>query len=235
MASETRRLRRMDFADAVWPPDDTEESVVGTDLHQMTIINMRWGINEVARSLARTTGRIPWQALSQTIVLGFQRRDGSRFKTLPDVFIYHQPIDQNRRSVAVATDGPPVLIVEVLSESTHDVDLDLEEGKGYSYAHAGVREYLILDPTGDYIKDRGQGWRLHDGIYQPWQRDAIGRWQSEEIAVGFGIEDGLAAVYARDGERQLREGEVAQERERVRALEREVADLRQRVDELGQH
>jgi len=34
----------------VWPLDDTEESVVGTDLHQMTIMNLRWGINEIARA-----------------------------------------------------------------------------------------------------------------------------------------------------------------------------------------
>lgn len=237
MASDTRRLRRTAFPRELWPPDDTEESVVGTDLHQMTIINVRWGINEVARSLARTTatGSIPWQALSQTIVTGFERRDGSRFKTLPDVFVYHQPIDQNRGSVAVGADGPPVLIIEVLSESTRDIDLDLDEGKGYSYARAGVREYLILDPTAAFVAERGQGWRLHDGVYRPWQSDAIGRWQSEHIAVGFGVEDGLAAVYTRDGERQLREGEVAQERERMRALERELADLRRRMDELQQH
>ncbi len=31
-----------------WPPDDTEESVAGTVLHQTTIINLRWGINEAA-------------------------------------------------------------------------------------------------------------------------------------------------------------------------------------------
>ena len=32
-----------------WPLDDTEESVLGTDLHQTTIVNLRLGINMAAR------------------------------------------------------------------------------------------------------------------------------------------------------------------------------------------
>jgi Uma2 family endonuclease len=38
--------------------------------------------------------------------------------------------------VALVLDGPPALIVEVLSESTYEEDLDLTGDKGYSYAHA---------------------------------------------------------------------------------------------------
>ena len=35
-------------APALWPPDDTEESVLGTPYHQTTITNVRVGINEAA-------------------------------------------------------------------------------------------------------------------------------------------------------------------------------------------
>lgn len=49
MASETEVWPQSPAYRAPWPPDDTEESVVGTNLHQKTIINLRWGINEVAR------------------------------------------------------------------------------------------------------------------------------------------------------------------------------------------
>src|SRR5438067_12759710 len=92
----------------VWPPDDTEESIWGTDLHQMTITNLRLGINEVAR-LRRTPGQpVPWQALSQIALLGCERADGSDYRTSPDVFVYRRPIDQHRGLVALALDGPPV-------------------------------------------------------------------------------------------------------------------------------
>jgi len=121
-------------------------------------------------------------------------------------------IDQRRGSVAIFTDGPPVLIVEVLSESTYDVDLDLERGKGYSYARAGVREYLTLDPGGEFVPKQGRGWRLENRVYRPWLPDALGRWHSEEIAAAIGVEGVLAAVYTHDGRRQVREREIERER-----------------------
>ncbi len=217
-----------------WPPDDTEESVLGTNLHQATITNLRVGLNEVAAALAPPGQAAPWQALSQTIIRNFRRRDGSRYKTLPDVFVYRQAIDERRKSLSVETDGPPVLIVESLSDSTHDVDLNLMDGKGYSYAHAGVREYLILDPTGEFMPERGQGWRLHDGVYRPWLPNEQGRWQSQEIAAAIGLEGVQVVVYTSDGRRQLREGEVARELARRDAeLARRDAEIRRQDAELA--
>lgn len=105
MASVVEVRARPAFPLQVWPPDDTEESVVGTGLHQMTITNLRWGINEIARIRVTPGQPIPWQALSQTVVTGFERPSGSRYKTLPDVFVYAHPIDQRRGSVAVGIDG----------------------------------------------------------------------------------------------------------------------------------
>ena len=127
-------------------------------------------------------------------------------------------------------DGPPALIIEVLGESTYDVvDLDLERGKGFSDAHAGVREYLALDPTGAFIEEQDRGWRLVDGVYRIWEPDALGRRQSESIASVFGMEGTLASVYTREDKRQLREGEVGRERARLRDLEEELAALRRLV------
>jgi Uma2 family endonuclease len=207
---------RMHPPEGVWPPDDTEESVVGTGWHQMTIINLRWGINEIARVRTNQGQSVPWQALSQTIVTGFERPDGSRYKTLPDVLVYPHAIDQQRGSLSVRVDGPPMLIIEVLSESTYDVDLDLVLGKGYSYAHAGVYEYLALDPTSAFVPEGGRAWRLQEGAYRPWEPDENGRWQSTQIPLAIGLEGMLATVYTRDGRRMLREGEIEAERERMR-------------------
>ncbi len=219
-----------------WPPDDTEESVVGTDLHQTTIMNLRWGINEIACTLTPQGGTPPWQSLSQTVVTGFRRRDGSRYKTMPDVFVYRHPIGRRRGSVAISSEGAPALIIEVLSESTSDVDLDLDEGKGYSYARAGVQQYFTIDPAGEILPELVRAWRLEGAAYRPWEPDFDGRWRSEAISVAFGLEGPLAAVYTRDGERQLREGEVAEERARVRAelarRDEELAELRRLVEQL---
>ena len=219
MTSETEvRALSQAHVDA-WPPDDTEESVVGTDLHQETITNLRLGITEAAQLCREEGTSPPWKVLSQTMLLGCLRPDGSAYRTLPDIFVYRHPVDRTRPSVALTTDGPPVLILEVLSASTYDSDLDIERGKGFSYAKAGVREYLALDPTATMVPEGGRGWRLAEGGYRPWNRDADDRWSSEEIGVAFGFEGIMATVYTVEGRRIFRAGEV----------ETEIDELRRRL------
>ena len=224
--------------EVVWPPDDTEESVLGTNLHQWTIGNLWWGLNEVAAALTVPGGEPPWQAYMQSTITGWRRPDGSAYTTLPDVYVYRQAIDLRRPSLSLGRDGVPLLIVEVLSPTTYRVDLDLAAGKGYSFAQAGVPEYLTLDPLRDYLPEGERGWRLGERGYTPWPPDADGRWRSEVIGVAIGLEGVQVAVYAPDGRRQLREGEVNPElarrdeeyaRELARRAE-EIADLRHRLE-----
>ncbi|HWE61163.1 MAG TPA: Uma2 family endonuclease [Chloroflexota bacterium] len=213
----------------IWPPDDTEESVLGTNLHQGTITNVRLGFNELASTLAQPGQPPPWHALSQTTIRGLRRPDGSRYRVLPDVFIYRQHIDERRASLSLAADGPPLLIVEVASESTYQKDLDLVFGKGYSYAQAGVREYLVIDPTGEFVPEGIRAWRLHDAVYRPWLPETTGRWHSQEIAAAIVLEGIHVAVYTQDGRRMIREGEAAQALARK---DKELADLRQQLEQL---
>ena len=217
MARVTQPLRSASRPAAPWPPDDTEESVMGTDFHQMTITNLRLGITEAAHTLAAPGQPLPWHALSQTTISGFTHPDGSPYTTLPDVFVYRQPLDPNRGSLAIGLDGPPVLLVEVLSLTTYGWDLNMEKGKGYSYGAAGVQEYLTIDPLGSYLPERVRAWRLVEGVYQPWRPDRQGRWQSEQVALAIALEGTLAAVYAGDERRMLREGEIEEERTGLRA------------------
>jgi hypothetical protein len=175
----------------------------------MTIMNVRLGINELAAAVALAGQPIPWHALSQTMIIGFQRPDGTAYTTLPDIFVYRLRIAAHRGSVAIALDGPPVLIVEIASESTYASDIDLVRGKGWTYANGGMREYLVLDPTGLFLPEHGRAWRLMEGAYQPWQPDEQGRWHSQELPVAFAVEDGSAGVLGSTGQRQLREGEIS--------------------------
>ena len=211
-----------------WPPHDTEESVWGTDRHQTTITNLRWGVNEAAHVGLPPGQPVPWQALSQIALLGCLRADGSPYRVYPDIFVYPRPIDPGRGSLTVQVDGPPVLLIEVLNEASYEVDLDLQHGKGYSYARAGIAEYLTLDHTRRFLPEGIRAWRLVEGRYRPWLPDANGRWQSQQVAVAIGLEDDWATVYGRDGHRILREGQVETEHARLRA---EVAHLRRLLGE----
>ena len=158
VALESRRM-------AAWPPDDTEESVLGTNLHQTTITNLRLGLNEAAVA-SSMPGQAPrWQALGQTMITSFRHPDGSSYTVLPDIFVYRQPVAEERQSLSLILDGPPVLIIEVASESTYESNLDMVRGKGFSYADGGVQEYMVMDPMGKYVPEGVRAWRLHEGAY----------------------------------------------------------------------
>jgi Uma2 family endonuclease len=209
-----------------WPPDDTEESVVSTNLHQATIWNLRLGLNELSEALTPPGQPTPWYAYTQTAITGFQRPDGSAYTVLPDLFVLAHPIDDQRPSITLAEEGPPLLLIEVLSATTVESNLDLARGKGWTYANGGVAEYLTLDPVGTYVPEQGRGWRLAAGGYVPWEREATGRWQSHQIAAAIAVEGVQVAVYSRDGQRQLREREVN------RTLRQQDVMLRQREQQL---
>ncbi len=225
-----------------WPPDDTEESVLGTNLHQKTITNLRIGLNEAAHAAAGPGQPAPWFAYSQTILRGFRRRDGSRLWTLPDVFVLDHEVDERRRSLHVRRDGVPWLIIEVASDTTADADLDLEEGKGYVYARAGVAEYMVIDPTGEWVPEGVRAWQLQGGRYQPWTPEADGRWHSRQIAAQIALEGAMAGVFTPRGRRMPREGEIygeliqrerelAQRAEELARRDAEIARLRRLLDE----
>ena len=210
-----------------WPPDDTEESVVGANLHQWTIGALKAGLNQVASALASPAGSWPWQAYMQTTITGWRRPEGAAYTTLPDIYIYRQGLDLRRPSLSLERDGPPLLVVEVLSPTTYQADLDLEKGKGSSYARGGVLEYLTLDPTGEFAEyrpEQGRAWRLEHGVYRPWRPDRHGRWHSAHLGIAIGLEGVQVAVYAANGRRQLWEAEVQPElTRRDEELAREVA------------
>jgi hypothetical protein len=163
---------------------------------------------------------------------------------MPDVFVFPHPIDPLREPLTLSEDGAPVLIVEVLSESTYEADLDPIRGKGYSYAQAGVREYLTLDATRKWLPEGGRGWRLANGAYQPWEVDAPGRWRCESIAVIIGLEGATATVYTQTGVPVPREGQLMAALARRKAehatetarkdmeYAAQIAELRRQLEEL---
>ena len=126
---------------------------------------------------------------------------------LPDVFVYPRPFDVQLQSMALGRHGPPALIIEVLSEDTWEQDVDLVAGKPWSYADAGVAEYLTLDPTSSYLGEQGRGWRLAGRAYAPWAPDAQGRWASA-LGISLGFEGLWLVVYGADERPIPREGQI---------------------------
>lgn len=88
-------------------------------------------------------------------------------------------------TLTIAEIGVPLLVIEVLSETTYQQDIDERSGKAWSYADAGVAEYLIVDYDRRYIDEHVRALRLVDGRWARWQADAHGRWVSARLDVSF--------------------------------------------------
>ena len=70
-----------------------------------------------------------------------------RTMVVPDVFVICQP-DDDRMDNDKYINGPPDLLIEVLSPSTRRKDMFT---KLYKYEEAGVREYWIVDPNKEKV------------------------------------------------------------------------------------
>ncbi len=169
-------------------PEDTEESVLGTNLHQQVI-------RELINSLEWAARGPRWGVGGQTRIEGFHRSDGLQVPLLPDVFVYPRPWDSRRKSLSIADDGPPLLTIEVVSDSTWQGDVDIADGKVYAYGEAGVREYLVFDPTGDILPERVRAWRREGERMVSWLAGDDGRWHSHQLGVAFGVDGLFLRVY----------------------------------------
>ena len=209
---------------------------MGTDLHQTTIRNLAMGINVAARLGLQRDEPSPWRALTQLEYLGCTRPDGSSHRTYPDLFVFRHAIDPLRGSFTLEIDGPPVLVIEVLSESTYRSDINLERGKGYSYGHAGAPEYLVLDPTYTMMMEGISGWRLVGESYHPWEPATHGRLYSDQLPIAIALEGAAARIYLSDGRAMPREEEIsdvlAQRDEALATKDLALAREREEVERL---
>ncbi|HQU43876.1 MAG TPA: Uma2 family endonuclease, partial [Pirellulales bacterium] len=91
---------------------------------------------------------------------------GNRLKHVsPDVFVVlGVPKDKERDAYFVWLEGRgPDLVVELTSASTRGEDTG--DKKRIYQDILGVREYILFDPKGEYLKPALQGFRLREGKY----------------------------------------------------------------------
>jgi Uma2 family endonuclease len=210
--------------------DDTEETLVGASYHQDAIIGTYWSLLRYGRQHA-----LPWFVGNQLKLLA-PRREGQTYSPSPDVLVHPTLGTGPRASLSVAREGPPALIIEVLSPSTGlGSDLD-PNGKVGAYASMGVAEYLTFDPIGEIIPEQVRAWRLGpERRYVRWEPDVQWRWPSA-LGISFAPQGLRLRVFDEAGilipdVEALDEGfnELARalqaERERRTIQDREIARL----------
>ncbi len=106
--------------------------------------------------------KLPWAVLPGLV--GLQSPRGNRWDTcrIPDVVVLPQEQwNTLKRKEAVITleQEPPLLVVEVVSESTKTTDYRYKQ---VEYSYLGVSEYWIVDP----LEERVSVLELVEGLYE---------------------------------------------------------------------
>ena len=159
-------------------PDDTEESVVGTEWHQ----EASGDAADKLREGGRRRGAL-WGVCEQVALTGLRHADGRPYDPRPDVMVLPAPLPSGRMSsIALSDAGVPLLIVEVASRRT--VGNDVGE-KRDAYEAIGVSEYLVFDPDGVLLSTPLLAWRLDGGTYRSWLPEADGTWRSAALGLSF--------------------------------------------------
>ncbi|HEY9604567.1 MAG TPA: Uma2 family endonuclease, partial [Allocoleopsis sp.] len=134
---------------------DTHYELVDGELIPMSLGTGKHGA--IAKFLERTfddeSARMgmPWTA--QKFAVGVRSPRGGRWDTsrIPDVTVL--PIEQwealaNREAVIELNEPPPILVVEIVSESTKNPDY---RSKRSEYAVLNIPEYWIVDPLEEVV------------------------------------------------------------------------------------
>jgi hypothetical protein len=136
-----------------------------------------------------------------------------------------------RRSFRTWEEGVvPASIIEVTSQGTKDED---QFEKPAVYARIGVKEYLLFDPIGEYLRPRLQGFRLVKGVYVPTKSPRPDRLSSSELGLDFVIDEHLLRVIDPRTGRRLPTREEHQEQ--LKLARREARKAKRGAAESKRH
>lgn len=205
-------------------PDDTEESVVGTQWHQEAISALTQMLDDDA-----TRRGVTWGVCDQIALAGLRHANGRPYDPRPDVMVLPRPLPSGRvSSIGLAEAGVPLFIAEVASRSTVGDDVS---DKREAYEAIGVPEYIVFDPDGALLSTPLLAWRLEDDVYVPWRPAEDGCWHSMALDIAIGATQPLLSVRDRDG-REI--DPPRRVRARLRDAEERINELEANLRRLGQ-
>jgi Uma2 family endonuclease len=214
----------------LWLHDDQEEGLVGTDWHQYAIVCVFDALQDLARD-----AELPWHVGNQHTLVA-RLPNGKVWRPCPDIMVHPQAGRDLREEMNVSVDGPPSLVIEVVSPTTWRYDLDEVQGKPAGYLTIGVEECLLFDPLGTYLDPPCRGWRRRDGLVEEWLPDADGRYVSEALGVSFRPDEAFLRTYDLSGRLVPTRDELSSENAALRAEQQrqagEIAFLRAELERL---
>ncbi len=171
--------------------------------------------------------------VASDLLLYYEEGNPSEF-VVPDLFVVLDCDPGQRRTFKIwEEDRVPNLVVEVTSRSSRSAD---RRTKPDIYQSLGVEEYVLFDPTGDYLSPPLQGFWLDGAKYRRITAGVNDEIACKSIGVTFQLADNQLVVLDSQTREVLRTVAEAHEAARVAAerraarLELELAELRQQLN-----
>lgn len=119
---------------------------------------------DLIESLTRRYAEVPDVWVSGNLFLCYERGNPAACLA-PDVLVARGVVAHRTRHNYLLWEEkvPPCLVIEVTSRKTHRED---RVKKKNVYERIGVEEYVLFDPSGEYLRPRLQEHRLQKGRYQ---------------------------------------------------------------------
>lgn len=207
--------------------DDTEETLVGTSLHQGAITALYTSLN-----LCGPRRGLPWFVGNQIKIVIPREGNKAPYQPYPDILVHPTLTNASRSSLVLAVDGPPALVIEVASPATaveNDINLTSPTGKPKVYETIGVTEYVVFDPAGDILGAQVWARRAGPHGFVPWEPDDDGRWRSAALGIALAPQGVLLRVYDQNGVLVPITDELA---DRVEEQARRLAELEEQLRQL---
>jgi Uma2 family endonuclease len=193
--------------------DDSEEDLVGADWHQTAIRVANEGL-----LLAGPERGLPWHVGNQlTVLMG--RVGRKEWRPSPDLFVHPRAGPEPVKSFDARLLGVPPLVIEVVSEDTWRYDV---AAKRRTYGRVGVQEYLVFDPTREWLGEAVRAWHATPRGFVRWAAGRDGRWHSRVLGIASEPDGLLLRVVDAAGARMLHVGEQAR---RLREQAHRIAEL----------
>jgi Uma2 family endonuclease len=194
-------------------PTSDGQPMAETPQHMQVMVDLIFGLKR------------RYQEVSDVWVAGnlffFYEKGHPKARVAPDVLLAQGVRKWDRPNYKVWEDGPPAFVVEVTSRKTRKKD---QEVKKPLYERLGVKEFVLFDPFGEYLRPPLQGFRLLRGRYQPIPLEADGSLRSRTTGLWLKREgQRLRLVDVKTGEPILWQEELEAARDREAAA-RKVAE-----------
>ena len=204
-------------ATQVYYPESDGKPMGETDVHIDALIYLREALRDHFRD-------DPQMYVAGNMLLYYEEGNPAAC-VAPDVFVVQGVAKGERRTYKLWEEGqPPSVIFEITSRGSRLEDLGTKRAL---YAMLGVREYVLYDPLGEYLRPPLQGYRLQEGEYQRIPPGGEGRLTSQALGLELRVEEGrLRLINPMTGERLLTPAEaLAARRTAAAELERLRAEL----------